>query len=109
MIRRKIASRKREERRKTAIAKKNSSQRLLKIKFQQTRPAPKLRGKSSLQTHDEDEPNSNLKLNLNPEHQGEGEEYDIERAIHMSLESFQVHSQAHVGCMAIQEPVAEAT
>ncbi|GJW98300.1 hypothetical protein Tco_0180108 [Tanacetum coccineum] len=44
-----------------------------------------------------------------PEHQGEGEEYDMERAIQMSLESFQAQSQAHVGGVAIREPVAEAT
>ncbi|GKD23496.1 hypothetical protein Tco_1225199 [Tanacetum coccineum] len=44
-----------------------------------------------------------------PEHQGECEEYDMERAIQMSLESFQAQSQAHVGGVAIQEPVAEAT
>ncbi|GJW15193.1 hypothetical protein Tco_0019326 [Tanacetum coccineum] len=31
-----------------------------------------------------------------PEHQGEIEEYDMERAIQMSLESFQAQSQAHV-------------
>ncbi|GKC12157.1 hypothetical protein Tco_1008939 [Tanacetum coccineum] len=43
------------------------------------------------------------------EYQGEGEEYDVERAIQMSLESFQAHSQAHVGGVAIREPVAEAT
>ncbi|GKC95055.1 hypothetical protein Tco_1160497 [Tanacetum coccineum] len=44
-----------------------------------------------------------------PEHQGEGEEYDVERAIQMSLESFQAQGQAHVGGVAIREPVAEAT
>ncbi|GJU77880.1 hypothetical protein Tco_1274950 [Tanacetum coccineum] len=44
-----------------------------------------------------------------PEHQDEGEEFDMERAILMSLESFQAQSQAHVGGMAIREPVAEAT
>nr|GFA87377.1 hypothetical protein [Tanacetum cinerariifolium] len=32
-----------------------------------------------------------------PEHQGEGDEYDVERAIQMSLESFQAQIQAHVG------------
>ncbi|GJS92221.1 hypothetical protein Tco_0774857 [Tanacetum coccineum] len=36
---------------------------------------------------------------------GEGEEYDVERAIQTSLESF----QAHVGGVTIQELVAEAT
>ncbi|GJZ56481.1 hypothetical protein Tco_0611674 [Tanacetum coccineum] len=44
-----------------------------------------------------------------PEHQGKGKEYDMERAIQMSLESFQVQSQAHVGGVAIRELVVEAT
>ncbi|GJR46757.1 hypothetical protein Tco_1314860 [Tanacetum coccineum] len=39
---------------------------------------------------------------------GKGEEFDMERAIQMSLESFQVQGHAHVGGVAIQEPVAEA-
>ncbi|GJR37081.1 hypothetical protein Tco_1212765 [Tanacetum coccineum] len=38
-----------------------------------------------------------------------GEEYDVERAIQMSLESFHAQSQANVGGVAIREPVAEAT
>ncbi|GJX49487.1 putative reverse transcriptase domain-containing protein [Tanacetum coccineum] len=42
-------------------------------------------------------------------HQGEGEEYDVECAIQMSLESFQAPSQAHVSGVAIRELVAEAT
>nr|GEV05827.1 hypothetical protein [Tanacetum cinerariifolium] len=44
-----------------------------------------------------------------PEPQGACEEYDLERAIRMSLESFQAHGQAHVGSVAIQEPVAKVT
>ncbi|GJX88300.1 hypothetical protein Tco_0340314 [Tanacetum coccineum] len=44
-----------------------------------------------------------------PEPQGAGEEYDVEQAIQMSLESFQAQGQAHVGGVAIREPVAEAT
>nr|GEY57568.1 hypothetical protein [Tanacetum cinerariifolium] len=43
------------------------------------------------------------------EHQGEGDEDDMERAIQMSLKSFLAQSQAHVGCVAIRELVAEAT
>nr|GEU89110.1 retrovirus-related Pol polyprotein from transposon TNT 1-94 [Tanacetum cinerariifolium] len=39
----------------------------------------------------------------------EGDEFDVERAIHMTLESFQAPSQAYVGDVAIREPVAEAT
>nr|GEU40574.1 hypothetical protein [Tanacetum cinerariifolium] len=38
------------------------------------------------------------KPELKLEHQGEGDEDDMERAIQMSLESFQTQSQAHVGC-----------
>ncbi|GJX05313.1 hypothetical protein Tco_0191229 [Tanacetum coccineum] len=44
-----------------------------------------------------------------PTHQGEGEDFEMERAIQMSLESFQAQSQAHVGVVAIREPIAEAT
>ncbi|GJY72208.1 hypothetical protein Tco_0475911 [Tanacetum coccineum] len=43
-----------------------------------------------------------------PEHQGEGEEFDMERAIQMSLESFQAQGHARVRGVAIQEPIAEA-
>ncbi|GJW31548.1 retrovirus-related pol polyprotein from transposon TNT 1-94 [Tanacetum coccineum] len=45
------------------------------------------KGKSFLQHIDEDEP-TQPETEPEPEHQGEGEEYDIERAIKMSLESF---------------------
>ncbi|GKB96185.1 hypothetical protein Tco_0982322, partial [Tanacetum coccineum] len=44
-----------------------------------------------------------------PEHQGEGKEFDMECAIQMSLELFQAQSQAHVGGVAIREPIAEAS
>ncbi|GKD22924.1 hypothetical protein Tco_1224627, partial [Tanacetum coccineum] len=44
-----------------------------------------------------------------PEHQSEGEEYDVKRAIQMSLESFHAEGHAHVGGVAIRKPVAEAT
>nr|GEU49577.1 retrovirus-related Pol polyprotein from transposon TNT 1-94 [Tanacetum cinerariifolium] len=40
---------------------------------------------------------------------GEGDKDDMERAIRMSLESFQAQSQAHAGGVAIRKPVAEAT
>nr|GEV12815.1 reverse transcriptase domain-containing protein [Tanacetum cinerariifolium] len=43
------------------------------------------------------------------ETQGAGEEYDLERAIQMSLESFQAQGQAHVGGAAIRELIAEVT
>ncbi|GKA11348.1 hypothetical protein Tco_0690781 [Tanacetum coccineum] len=42
-----------------------------------------------------------------PEQEGAGKEYDMERAIQMSLESFHAQGHAHVGGVAIQEPVAE--
>ncbi|GJX29274.1 hypothetical protein Tco_0237353, partial [Tanacetum coccineum] len=61
-------------------------------------------GKSPLKLIDEDE-----EVHHEPEPQGEGEEYDLERAIQMSLESFHAHGQAPVGGVAIREPVAEAT
>nr|GEW38754.1 retrovirus-related Pol polyprotein from transposon TNT 1-94 [Tanacetum cinerariifolium] len=44
-----------------------------------------------------------------PEHQGAGKEYDVERDILISLELFQAQGQAHVGGVAIHEPVVEAT
>nr|GEZ42320.1 hypothetical protein [Tanacetum cinerariifolium] len=59
------------------------------------------KGKSSLQLSDEEKPSQ---PELEPEHQGEGDEYDVERAIQMSLESFQAQSQAHVGGVTIKEP-----
>ncbi|GJT44388.1 retrovirus-related pol polyprotein from transposon TNT 1-94 [Tanacetum coccineum] len=61
------------------------------------------KGKSSLQLVDEpdEEPQPA------PELQVEDEEYDLQRGIQMSLESFQAHGQAPVGGVAIHEPVAE--
>nr|GEU80915.1 hypothetical protein [Tanacetum cinerariifolium] len=44
-----------------------------------------------------------------PQKAGKGKENDVERAIQMSLESFQTQGQTHVGGVAIREPVAEAT
>nr|GEX42113.1 putative reverse transcriptase domain, ribonuclease H-like domain, aspartic peptidase domain protein [Tanacetum cinerariifolium] len=71
-------------------------------------PKPKPARKSSLQIIDEEEP-SQPKPEPKPEHQGEGDEYDVKRAIQMSLESFKAQSQVHVGDVTIQELVAEAT
>ncbi|GJV41060.1 hypothetical protein Tco_1419500, partial [Tanacetum coccineum] len=63
--------------------------------------------KSSLQLVDKpDEEPAHSKPE--PEHQGEGEEFDMGRAIQMSLESFHAQGHARVGGVAIQEPVAEA-
>ncbi|GKD88078.1 hypothetical protein Tco_1359232, partial [Tanacetum coccineum] len=65
-------------------------------KEKSSKPAPAPKPKSSLQLIDEDEP-TQPKPEPEPEHQGEREEYDVERAIQMSLESFQAQGQAHVG------------
>ncbi|GKE04402.1 hypothetical protein Tco_1396420, partial [Tanacetum coccineum] len=65
--------------------------------------------KSSFQLVDEpDEEPTQSEHKPKPEHQGEGEEYDMERAIQMSLESFQAQGHAHVGGVVIRELVAEA-
>ncbi|GJT31024.1 hypothetical protein Tco_0911299 [Tanacetum coccineum] len=63
------------------------------------------KGKSSLQLVDEEE---QVHPELGPEPQVEDEEYDLQRGIQMSLESFQAHGQAPVSGVAIYEPVAEA-
>ncbi|GJZ50094.1 hypothetical protein Tco_0604284 [Tanacetum coccineum] len=66
--------------------------------------------KSSFQLVDEpDEEPAQPEPEPEPEHQSEGEEYDVKRAIQMSLESFHAEGHAHVGGVAIREPVAEAT
>nr|GEZ31280.1 ribonuclease H-like domain-containing protein [Tanacetum cinerariifolium] len=66
------------------------------------------KGKSSLQLINEEEP-TQPEPELEPKHQGEGDDFDVERTIKMSLESFQAQSQENVGGVAIQEPIAEAT
>ncbi|GJT83506.1 hypothetical protein Tco_1057848 [Tanacetum coccineum] len=75
-------------------------------------PKPKPAKENSFQLVDEpDEEPAQPKPEPEPELQGEGEgeEYDVERAIQMSLESFHAAGHAHVGGVAIREPVAEAT
>ncbi|GJU14192.1 hypothetical protein Tco_1136588 [Tanacetum coccineum] len=62
------------------------------------------KGNSSLKLIDEDE-----EVHHEPEPQGKGEDYDLNRAIQMSLETFQVHGQAPGGGVAIREQVEEAT
>ncbi|GJX78387.1 hypothetical protein Tco_0325198 [Tanacetum coccineum] len=62
------------------------------------------KGKSHLKLIDEEE-----EAQHEPEPQGEGEEYDLERVIQMSLESFQAQSQAPVKCVSTREPVLETT
>ncbi|GJR20115.1 hypothetical protein Tco_0968642 [Tanacetum coccineum] len=72
------------------------------------KPIPKdkkvRKGKSSLQLVDEDE-----EAQPEPEPQVEDEEYDLQRGIQMSLESFPTHKQAPVGGVAIRELVLETT
>nr|GEV12723.1 retrovirus-related Pol polyprotein from transposon TNT 1-94 [Tanacetum cinerariifolium] len=65
-------------------------------KEKSSKPAPAPKPKSFIQLIDEDEP-TQPEPKPEPKHQGEGDEYDIERAIQMSLKSFQVQSQEHVG------------
>ncbi|GKB22171.1 hypothetical protein Tco_0856094 [Tanacetum coccineum] len=63
--------------------------------------------KSSFQLVDEpDEEPAQPEPETEPEieYRGESEEYDVERAIQMSLESFQAHGHAHAGGMAISKP-----
>ncbi|GKA89628.1 hypothetical protein Tco_0811440 [Tanacetum coccineum] len=91
---------KREERRNIQLL-SNSSRSLLK-RSQANQHLH--RNLSPFQLINEDEPTQ-----PEPEHQGEGEKYDIKQAIQMSLESFQAQGQAHVGGVAIREPIAEAT
>ncbi|GJS37005.1 monodehydroascorbate reductase [Tanacetum coccineum] len=56
----------------------------------------------------EDEP-AHSKPEPEPELQGDDEDLEMERAIQMSLESFQAQSQAPVGGVVISEPVTETT
>ncbi|GKD06741.1 hypothetical protein Tco_1181715 [Tanacetum coccineum] len=64
---------------------------------------------SSFQLVDElDEEPAHSKPKPEPEQEGVGEEYVMEHTIQMSLESFQAQDHAHVGGVAIQEPIAEA-
>ncbi|GJT72481.1 hypothetical protein Tco_1031767 [Tanacetum coccineum] len=78
------------------------------VKENSSKPAPTPKPKSSLQLINEDEP-SQPEPEPEPEHQGKGKEYDVERVIQISLESFQAQGQAHVGGVAIRELVVEAT
>ncbi|GJZ64374.1 hypothetical protein Tco_0620795 [Tanacetum coccineum] len=65
------------------------------------KPAP---AKQTKHLVDEDE-----KAQPEPEPQVEDEEYDLQRGIQMSLESFQAHGQAPIGGVAICEPVPKTT
>ncbi|GJZ65366.1 hypothetical protein Tco_0622062 [Tanacetum coccineum] len=78
-------------------------------------PAPKPKvtkekpSKASTTKPPKPNPAKDKSTNATPlQNSGKGEEYDMERAIQMSLESFQAQGHAHVRGVAIQEPVAEA-
>nr|GEU60419.1 hypothetical protein [Tanacetum cinerariifolium] len=75
------------------------------VKPTQAKPATSKQLKPHVNEPDEEQD----QLVPKPEPQSAGEEYDLERAIQISLESFQTQDQAHVGGVAIREPVAEAT
>nr|GEW43294.1 hypothetical protein [Tanacetum cinerariifolium] len=60
------------------------------------------KGKTHLKLIDEDE-----EIHHEPEPQGEDEDYDLNQAIQMSLETFQAHGQALVSGVAIREQVEE--
>nr|GEZ35341.1 hypothetical protein [Tanacetum cinerariifolium] len=103
---RKITSEK--EGKKKPTTAKQPKPKPAKEKSSKLAPAPK--PKSFFQLVNK--PNEELaQLEPEPEleYQGEGEDQDVKRVIQMSLESFQAHSQAHVGGVAIRECVAEAT
>ncbi|GKC00957.1 hypothetical protein Tco_0987093 [Tanacetum coccineum] len=61
------------------------------------------KGKSPLKLIDEDE-----EVHHEPEPQGEGEEYDVERAIQMSLELFQAHVEGKGKGIATDEQAAQS-
>ncbi|GKG42964.1 hypothetical protein Tco_0479648, partial [Tanacetum coccineum] len=60
--------------------------------------------KSPLKLIDEDE-----EVHHEPEPQGKGEDYDLNRAIQIILETFQAYGQALVSGVTIREQVEEAT
>nr|GEU77175.1 hypothetical protein [Tanacetum cinerariifolium] len=107
---RKVAAEK-EGKKKTASAKQSKSKPAVEKSSNPT-PAPKPKTTKERPSKLVDEPYeepSHYEPEPELEHQGEGDEDDMERAIQMSLESFQAQSQAHVGGVAIREPVVEAT
>nr|GEU94700.1 retrovirus-related Pol polyprotein from transposon TNT 1-94 [Tanacetum cinerariifolium] len=113
---RKVAAEK-EGNKKTASAKQPKSKPAIK-KSSKLAPAPKLKAtkeipsKASTAKPPKLKPvkEKSTKTTLPKQAgKGEGDEDDMERAIWMSMESFQVQSQAHVGGVVIREPVAEAT
>ncbi|GKE40102.1 hypothetical protein Tco_1463507, partial [Tanacetum coccineum] len=65
-------------------------------KEKSSKPTPTPKPKTPLQLIDEDEP-TQPEPEPETKYLGEGDEYDVERAIQMSLESFQAQIEAHVG------------
>ncbi|GKF57519.1 hypothetical protein Tco_0171056, partial [Tanacetum coccineum] len=84
---------------KEKISKPSPAKQSRKGKVQKVR-----KEKSPLKLIDEDG-----KVHHEPEPQGKGEDFNLNRAIQMSLETFQAHGQAPVGGVAIHKPVAKAT
>ncbi|GJR54390.1 hypothetical protein Tco_1404911 [Tanacetum coccineum] len=98
----KVAAKK-EGKKKTTSSKQPKPNRAIE-KLSKLAPAPKLK----LVDEPDEEP-AHSEPETEPKHQGEGEDFDMARAIQMSLELFQAQGHAHVRGVAIQEPVAEAT
>ncbi|GJV65141.1 hypothetical protein Tco_1475969 [Tanacetum coccineum] len=97
----KVAAKK--EGKKKSASTKQPKPKLAIEKSSKPAPAPK----PNLVDEPDEEP-AHSKPEPEPEQEGAGEEYDMERTIQISLESFQAHGHAHVGGVAIQEPVVEA-
>ncbi|GJX20535.1 retrovirus-related pol polyprotein from transposon TNT 1-94 [Tanacetum coccineum] len=99
----KIAAEK--EGKKKHVTAKQLKPKPVKEKSSKPAPAPKPKvtqvklAKPSPAKHSKMDEPTQPELEPEPKHQGEGEEYDVERAIQMSMESFRAHSQAHVGAL----------
>nr|GEV64102.1 hypothetical protein [Tanacetum cinerariifolium] len=79
-------------------------------KKKSSKPAPAPKPKVTQEKPTKPSPAKHLKLGkVLKTLRGKKDEYDVKRAIQMSLESFQAQSQAHVGGVAILEPIVEAT
>ncbi|GJS23867.1 retrovirus-related pol polyprotein from transposon TNT 1-94 [Tanacetum coccineum] len=76
--------------------------KLKSVKEKSSKPAPAPKPKVTQEKPSKPSPAKHPK-------RGKSEEYDVEQANQMSLELFQAQGQAHVGGVAIREPVAKAT
>nr|GEV36688.1 histone deacetylase 14 [Tanacetum cinerariifolium] len=92
---------------KPAIEKSSKPGPTLKLKATKERPSKATTAKPRKPKPAKE--NSTKTTPLQQVGKGVGDEDDMEYAIQMSLESFRAQSQAHVGSVAIREPVAEAT